>query len=44
MSFMVWFWVCDLILGLFFVCDFGGWGLRLWAVVAVAVGVGSGGW
>ena len=41
---------CDLILGLQFgfgfgfVCDFGGWGLRLWVVVAVVVGVvcGSG--
>ena len=30
--------------GFVFVCDFGGWGLRLWAVVAVVVGVGGGGW
>ena len=31
-----------MILGLFFFYDFGGWGLSLWVVEAMAVGVGSG--
>ena len=35
----LWVWVCDLVLGLWFVYDFGGWGLRLLVVVTVAMAV-----
>ena len=35
----LWVWVCDLVLGLWFVYDFGGWGLKLLVVVTMAVAV-----
>ena len=35
----LWVWVCHLVLGLWFVYNFGGWGLRLLVVVTVAMAV-----